>query len=54
MRVGMKYFFIHSFEKFYIAIWSCMKLEDVTEVLPMLIPDTFVDDFVLFRDTNNI
>ncbi len=31
---------------FYIAIWSCMKLEDVLKVLPMLIPNTFVDQFV--------
>jgi hypothetical protein len=46
MRIGMKYFFIHAFEKFYNAIWSCMKLEDVIEVLPMLILDTFVDDLL--------
>jgi hypothetical protein len=39
-------FFNHAFEKFYIAIWSCMKLEDVLEVLPMLISNMFVDYFV--------
>jgi hypothetical protein len=42
----MKHFLILAFEKFYIAIWSCMKLEDVFEVLPMLIPNTFVDYLV--------
>jgi hypothetical protein len=43
MRVGMKHVFAHAFEKLYIAIWSCVKLEDVLEVLPMLIPNMFVD-----------
>jgi hypothetical protein len=43
MRVGMKDFLVHAFEKNYIAIWSCMKLEDVFKVFPMLILDTFVD-----------
>jgi hypothetical protein len=46
VKVGIKHFFAHAFEKFYIAIWSCMKLEYVFEVLPMLILDTFVDYFV--------
>jgi len=46
VKVGMKYFLTQAFKKFYIIIWSCMKLEDVIEVLPMLIPDTFVDYFV--------
>ncbi len=42
----MKHFFAHTFEKFYITIWSCMKLEYVLEVLPMLIPHMIVDQFV--------
>ncbi len=45
--VGRKHFFAHTFEKSYITIWSCMKLEDVFKVLPMLIPDMFMDQFVL-------
>ncbi len=32
-----------SFEKFYIAIWSCTKLEDVLKVLPMLMHENFMD-----------
>ncbi len=43
VRVGVKHFLAHAFEKFYIAIWSCMKLEDVFEVFPMLILDMFMD-----------
>ncbi len=43
VRVGMKHFLTHTFEKFYITIWSCMKLKDVLKVLPMLIPHTFID-----------
>ncbi len=43
VRARMKHFLLHAFKKFYIAIWSCMKLEDVLKVLPMLILDTFMD-----------
>jgi hypothetical protein len=39
-------FLVKTFENFYVAIWSCMKLEDVLEVLPMLMPKFFVDRFV--------
>jgi hypothetical protein len=42
--VGVENFL--AFEKFYITIWSCMKFEDVLEVLPMLMPNDFVDCFV--------
>ncbi len=45
-KVEVKHFLVHTFEIFYIAIWSCMKLEDVLEVLLMLILDSFVDQFV--------
>jgi hypothetical protein len=48
VKVRMKYFFAHAFENFCITIWSCMKLEVVLKVLPMLILDTFVDQFVFF------
>ncbi len=43
VKAGMKHFFACAFENFYIAIWSYMKLEDVLEVLPMLISNTFLD-----------
>jgi hypothetical protein len=46
VRIGVKHFLVHAIEKFYIAIWSCMKLEDVLEVSPMLIPDIFINQFV--------
>ncbi len=29
-----------------IAIWFCMKFEDVLEVLPMLMPKKFVNEFI--------
>ncbi len=39
-------FLVKPFEKFYVTIWSCMKLEDVLEVFPMLMLKIFVDWFV--------
>jgi len=48
MELGIKveHFFSKVFNYFYIVIWSCMKLEDVLEVLPMLIPQNFLEWFV--------
>jgi hypothetical protein len=46
VKVGAEQFFSQVFKYFYIAIWSCMKLEDVLEVLPMFIPETFLEWFV--------
>jgi hypothetical protein len=43
VKTRMKHFLAHTFEKFYMAIWFCMKLEDVFEVLPMLIRNMFMD-----------
>jgi hypothetical protein len=54
VKVGMKHFLVHAFEKFYIVIWSCVKLEDVLKVLPMLILDTFMDQVVFILDANNV
>jgi hypothetical protein len=34
---------VKAFEKFYVTIWSCMKLEDVLEVLPMHMLENFMD-----------
>jgi hypothetical protein len=46
VKAGVEHFLFQAFKYFYIAIWSCMKLEDVLEVLPMLIPKTFLEWFV--------
>jgi hypothetical protein len=46
VKVKVKHFFAHAFEKNYITIWFCMKLEVVLKVLPMLIIDTFMDQSV--------
>ncbi len=46
VKVGVEHFFPTIFENFYVAIWSCMKLEDVLEVLPMLMLEKFLDQFV--------
>jgi mannose/fructose/N-acetylgalactosamine-specific phosphotransferase system component IIC len=35
-----------AFEIFYIAIWLCMLLEDVLEILSLLMPKTLLDQFV--------
>jgi hypothetical protein len=46
IKVGMENFLSKAFQKFHIAIWSCKKLEDVLEVLPMLMFESFLDWFV--------
>ncbi len=46
VKARVEDFFVKAFEKFYVVIWSCMKLEDVLEVLPMLMLENFVDWFV--------
>jgi hypothetical protein len=38
VKVGVEDFFAKAFEKNYITIWSCMKLDDVLEVFPMFMP----------------
>jgi len=38
IRTRLEHFLSMAFEKVYIKIWSCMKLEDVLRVLPILIP----------------
>jgi hypothetical protein len=43
VKVRVEDFLVKAFEKFYITIWSCMKFEDVLEVLPMFMPENFVD-----------
>jgi hypothetical protein len=47
VRIGVEIFLFKTFEKFNVTIWSCMKLEDVLEVLPMLMAENFVDQFIL-------
>jgi hypothetical protein len=39
-------FFYQTFEHFYIVIWSCMLLEDVLEILPLLTPKIFIKQFL--------
>jgi hypothetical protein len=44
--VGVHGFLSQAFLHFYIAICSCMLLEDVLEILPLLMPKTFINQFV--------
>jgi hypothetical protein len=44
--VGVQHFLSQAFEYFYIVIWLCMSLEDVLEILPLLMPKTFINQFV--------
>ncbi len=46
LKVGVEHFLFTTFNYFYIGIWSCMKLKDVVEVLPMLVPEFFLDWFL--------
>jgi hypothetical protein len=49
VKVGVEDFLTKAFEKYCIVIWSCMKLEDVVKVLPMLMLENFMDRFVFLR-----
>jgi hypothetical protein len=46
VKVRMEKFLAMAFKKFYISIWSCMKFEDVLEILPMFMLEFFLDQFV--------
>jgi hypothetical protein len=46
VKAKMEVFLAKVFEKFYVIIWSCMKLEDVLEVLPMFMLKNFMDWFI--------
>jgi hypothetical protein len=46
IRPGVNFFLSKAFQKFHITIGFCMKLEDVLEVLPMLMPKSFLDWFI--------
>ncbi len=53
-RVGVQHFFSQAFKGHYIIIWSCI-LQDVMEILPMLMPQIFIDQFVfVFKVVNNV
>jgi hypothetical protein len=52
VRARVKKFLFNAFNYFYIAIWSCMKLEDVLQVLPNFIPKKFLEWFILYGDMN--
>jgi hypothetical protein len=45
VRTRMQHFFSHAFKYVYIAIWPCVKLDDVLEVLPMLMLEYFLERF---------
>ncbi len=45
VRARMEDFLVKAFEKFYVEIWSYMKLKDVLEVLPMLMLENFMGWF---------
>jgi hypothetical protein len=46
VRIGVEDFLMKAFEKFYVAIWSYMKLRDVLGVLPMFMLENFVDESI--------
>jgi hypothetical protein len=48
VRARMENFLNKTFQKFHIVIWSCKKLEDVLEILPMLMLESFLGWFVFF------
>jgi hypothetical protein len=43
VRMEWKIFLRRHLKKKYVAIWSCMKIEDVLKVFSLLMPKTFVD-----------
>jgi hypothetical protein len=46
VKAEVENFLNKAFQKFHIAIWSCMKLEDVLEVLLMFMLESFLDQFI--------
>ncbi len=55
MKARVEHFLSIAINYFYIKIWSCMKLEDVLKVLLVIIPNNFLDRFVLIQgDVNNV
>jgi hypothetical protein len=46
-RLGVQHFLFPTFKKNYVVIWSYMLLEDVMQNFPLLVLQTFVDQFVL-------
>jgi hypothetical protein len=44
--VGVQDFISWTFEHFYIAIWLCMLLKNVLEILSLLMPKILIDQFV--------
>jgi hypothetical protein len=49
VKLGVEHFLANAFQKFYIIIWSCMKVKDVLKVLPMLMLEKFMDKFMFIR-----
>ncbi len=43
VKTKVEHFLSQAFKYFYIAIWFCMKPEDVLEVLPMFTLETFME-----------
>jgi hypothetical protein len=43
IKIGINIFLSKAFQKFHITIWSCMKFEDVLEVLPMFVLESFLE-----------
>jgi hypothetical protein len=52
--VGVQHFFSQSFKYFYITIWSCMKLKDVLEVLPIIKGKTCIFNWSLWLKFSRI
>jgi len=49
VRAKVQSFLNETFQKFHIAIWSCMKLEDVLGVVPMFMPESLLDQSVFIQ-----
>jgi hypothetical protein len=46
VKARVEDFFAKALENIYVAFWSFMKLEDVLEVFPMVMPKNFIDQFI--------
>ncbi len=46
VKAKVKHFLSNFLKRFYVIIWSYMKLEDVLEVLPMLMLEKFLNEFI--------
>jgi hypothetical protein len=53
-KIRVEHFHFITLKKFYVAIWSCMKLKDVFEILSLLMLKILWTNLCSFEEMNNV